>query len=103
MKKHKHFPSKCIAIDVDKTLFYKGRINQGLVNWLKERKDEGFEIVLWSARGKAYAQNLAKSFEIEELFDSILSKPGYVVDDMGWAWTRYTQVIKNLPNSLTHI
>ena len=28
---------------------------------------------------------------VEPLCAAIISKPGYIVDDKGWAWTKYTR------------
>ena len=94
-KKQKYPPSKCIAIDVDGTLLIRGKLNKALADWVKGQHDNGIETILWSARGKAHATKVAQSFDIEYHFDSIISKPGYIVDDLGWSWTKYTRVIKN--------
>jgi len=29
------------------------------------------------------------------IFDHVLSKPGYVLDDKGWTWVKFTRVIKS--------
>ena len=89
-------PQRCIAIDVDGTLLIRGRLNQPLIEWVKQKKEEGFETILWSARGKDHAAKVANHFGIGDSFDSILSKPGYIVDDLGWKWIKYTRVINPL-------
>lgn len=86
--------TKCVAIDVDNTLVINGKLNASVVDYIRERKTAGFEIILWSARGREHAEKTADRFCVRDLFSSIISKPGYVVDDMGWAWTRYTRVVK---------
>lgn len=90
----KHPFTKCVAIDVDETLVVDGKLNTCVIDYAKDRKAAGFEIILWSARGREHACQTAERFGIVDLFSSIISKPGYVVDDMGWAWTRYTRVVK---------
>jgi len=82
-----------IAVDVDDTLYSKGKLNQALVTWMIERKAEGFTLMLWSSRGKAHAIKAAKMSDTTELFDTINSKPGYIVDDKGWEWIKYTREI----------
>jgi hypothetical protein len=34
--------------------------------------------------------------DIEDIVAFKLSKPGYIVDDKGWNWTRYTKQIKDI-------
>ena len=92
--KSKFTTRPAIAVDVDGTLFVRGRVNTALVEWLVARKAEGAELLLWSARGRSYAQHAAEAAQIAELFDHIAAKPGYIVDDKGWAWTRYTKRIR---------
>lgn len=95
MRRPKKFPiRRCAAIDVDDTLIIGGELNQDVVDWIKVRRERGIELILWSARGKAYAQKTADHFKVSYLFDSIISKPGVVVDDKGWSWIKDTQVIR---------
>ena len=96
MEKHKYPPQKCIAIDVDGTLLINGKLNQKLADGVLRRKKEGFETILWSARGKDHAFKVADHFNICDYFDSIISKPGYIVDDLGWSWIKYTKKLKTL-------
>lgn len=90
----KHPFTKCVAIDVDNTLVINGELNTTVVDYAKERQAAGFEILLWSAGGRKHAEQMADKFGIRDLFSAIISKPGYIVDDMAWAWTRYTRVVK---------
>ena len=87
-------PPKVIAVDVDGTLHVGGRVNQKLVDYLKERKAEGYRLMLWSARGITNAQAAVDRFGLHDLFDDVLSKPGYIIDDLGWQWIKYTKVIR---------
>jgi hydroxymethylpyrimidine pyrophosphatase-like HAD family hydrolase len=89
-------PQKMIAVDVDGTIYVNGRANLKLIEWLRRQKSKGFKIMLWSARGEDHAKNAAKVFEIEDLFDIVCSKPGYIVDDMGWQWTKWTKRIRTV-------
>ena len=90
----KHPFTKCVAIDVDDTLVINERLNTAVVDYAKERQAAGFEILLWSAKGREHAERIADKFGIRNLFSAIISKPGYIVDDMAWSWTRYTRVVK---------
>jgi hydroxymethylpyrimidine pyrophosphatase-like HAD family hydrolase len=96
----KYPPSKVIAIDVDGTLIINGVVNDDLVAWCKARKNDGFCMILWSARGEKHAKNAAKTTKLEAVFNHILSKPSYIVDDKGWSWIKYTRVIKSLVNKV---
>jgi hydroxymethylpyrimidine pyrophosphatase-like HAD family hydrolase len=87
-------PARVIAVDVDGTLIRDGRLMRSLVTWLRERREEGFRLMLWSARGKAHAEGAIELFELHGLFHDVVAKPGYVVDDMGWDWTRYTWIVR---------
>ena len=89
-------PRKVIAVDVDGTLHFRGNPNEKLIEYLKLRKSEGFELILWSARGEAYARNAAELFDVTDLFSHIISKPGYIIDDKGWQWIKFVKVIKNI-------
>ncbi len=53
-------------------------------------------MILWSARGKAHAEQAAKISKLTDTFDTIISKPGYIVDDKGWSWIKYTKNVTNL-------
>ena len=80
-----------LAVDVDGTLIRNdGTLNAAVVDHVEARRDEGFTLILWSARGQAHAQMQADQHGVAHLFDHILSKPGYVIDDHAWDWTRFT-------------
>ena len=89
-------PCKCIAIDVDGTLLINGQINHALANWAKAKHAAGFEIIVWSARGTLHAQRAAHAADLTSIAAAVVSKPGFLVDDQGWEWARYTAVITNL-------
>lgn len=93
MAKSKFAPAKVIAIDVDGTLLKRGKINWPLANWAKQKKLEGFEVILWTARGRPHAAAVVERFGLESYFSQVIGKPGYIVDDMGWSWTRFTKIV----------
>ncbi|EJG0999652.1 HAD family hydrolase [Vibrio parahaemolyticus] len=84
---------KVAYIDVDGTLFLNGSLNNRLVTFLHKLKSNGWEINLWSANGKEYAERAAAAANCSNLFESILSKPSLVVDDLGWSWVKHTECI----------
>lgn len=89
-----YVPPRVIYVDVDGTLIVHGKPNTMLIQWLRQRASEGYEINLWSMRGKEYASNQASAYECGEIFNAILSKPGFIVDDIGWSWIRHSAVVK---------
>lgn len=96
---HKYPPKKTLAVDVDGTLYINGALNANVVQFCETQKANGFVLMLWSARGKEYAQSVADHFEVSHLFDVVISKPGYVLDDQGWGWIKHTNVIRSLQES----
>ena len=93
-------PRKCthiksICVDVDGTLISKrGILNDMIVEYCRAKKADGFDIVLWSARGRVYAEKVADRFGVRDLFTAIIGKPGYILDDIGWEWARDVVHIK---------
>lgn len=96
---HKYPTTRTICVDVDGTLICRGEINARLVEWCRQRKADGFVLMLWSARGQQYAASIAERHGVTDVFDHIISKPGYVVDDMGLGWTKYIKTV--LPSACT--
>lgn len=94
-KKQKYPPPKLVAVDVDGTLIINGIVNADLVKWIKQKSCEGFKLMLWSARGEDHARKAADMAGLSDVFDFIISKPGYIVDDRGWSWIKYTRVISD--------
>jgi hypothetical protein len=68
-------PPKVIAVDVDGTLLLAGRPNVRAIAWCRARKASGFSLFLWSMRG--------------DIFDAVIGKPGYVLDDQGPSWSAH--------------
>ena len=99
-KEQQYPPPSTIAIDVDGTLIISGEVNRPLVAWAAVQKARGYKLMLWSARGEQHAERAAQLVEqachLPQFFDAVVSKPGYVIDDLGWTWVRYTRVITSL-------
>lgn len=91
----KYPPPRTIAVDVDGTLVVQGRLNGQQVDWCRQRRADGYSVFLWSSRGADHARRVAESFGVTEVFDLILSKPGLIVDDQGWGWTRFTRWVRS--------
>ena len=87
-------PPRVIAVDVDGTLHIAGEPNNKAIAWLHERKAEGFRLMLWSMRGEAHARLIAGQMQCLDLFDCIVSKPGFILDDEGWGWIKRTRVVR---------
>lgn len=101
LRKHKFvrpvpIKSGVIAIDVDGTLLLPDGLNERLVAWCRYQKEQGKTLLLWSARGEAYARKIAERLDVSELFDLIIGKPETIVDDKGWSWIRYSRVEREL-------
>lgn len=94
--KQKYPPADVIAVDVDGTLHVSGIPNEEVIAWCRRRKVEGYSLMLWSARGEAHAKEAAELFGVTDVFDHIVSKPGYILDDRGWDWINFTRVIRHL-------
>jgi predicted mannosyl-3-phosphoglycerate phosphatase (HAD superfamily) len=94
--KQKYPPPEVIYIDVDGTLLKNGRPDTKVVDFARRKYDEGFQIIVWSSRGAVNAIRAVLLADIEDIVSFKLSKPGYIVDDKGWTWTKYTRQIKKL-------
>ena len=93
-----HAPARIVAVDIDGTLLEGGVINLRVMEWCKARKADGYEMILWSARGSAYAREIAAANALESTFDLIVGKPGLIVDDMGWTWAAHVPALH--PNEI---
>ena len=81
---------KTIFVDFDGTLYKSGDIDAALVAWLRARKEEGYELTLWSMAGAERANGVVERAGLSGLFARVITKPGFIVDDQGWKWTAYT-------------
>ena len=91
---------KVIAVDVDGTLLRYGKPNKKIIDYIKKQHSEGYTMLLWSARGKDHAEKAAVKCGIDKLFQVIISKPSFIIDDKGWSWIKYTRRIKNFKVTL---
>lgn len=82
-----------VYIDVDGTLLVDDSVNHQLVSWARQRHNEGKQIIVWSARGADNARRAVELCGINDIVSHTLSKPGYVVDDLGHRFTQYMEVI----------
>jgi len=88
-------PPEWIYIDVDGVLLVKGTINQVTVKFCKKQHSRGRKLVLWSMNGQGHAVQAARKAGISSLFEAIVSKPGCIVDNQGWAWIKAVRVVGN--------
>ncbi|MCQ8105533.1 hypothetical protein NP590_15585 [Methylomonas sp. SURF-2] len=82
-----------VYVDVDGTLLINNRVNHPLVAWVRDQHSEGKQIVVWSARGVGAAIMAVDVCGIRDIVSHTLSKPGYVVDDLGKRFTQYMEII----------
>ena len=83
--------TKVIAVDVDDTLIVNGKIDLGLLEWCRDRKAAGFKLILWSQAGENHARKVAERAKAVDVFHVIIGKPGYIIDDQSWNWTKFTR------------
>ena len=94
--KAKYPPPDVIYVDVDGTLLVNGKPNPNVVRLIREKHEDGFQIIVWSSRGSVNAIRAVGLAGLNDIVSHKLSKPGYIVDDKGWSWTRYTEQIKDI-------
>ena len=71
-----------IFVDVDLTLIdIHDQLNKALVRRLELLKKNDCFIVCWSAGGLPYIRRILQEHQIEHLFDDIMEKPDFVIDD----------------------
>ncbi len=79
-----------VFVDVDNTLILwtpaGPQLNTSLVQRIKESQSDSVEFVLWSRRGRRYAQGIAEQYELTDLFVAIVGKPTAMFDDQGVDW-----------------
>lgn len=82
-----------VYVDVDGTLLVDDQMNQPLIEWIWQRHYEGKQIIVWSARGAEAARLAVDQCEIGDIVSHTLSKPGFIVDDLGHRFTEYMKII----------
>ncbi len=83
-----------VYIDVDGTLLTDNRVNHQLVAWARQQYNQGKQIIVWSARGADNARRAVELCDMGSIVSHALSKPGYVVDDLGHRFTQYMEIIQ---------
>jgi len=72
-----------VFVDVDMTLVdAHGRIYPGAADGLRQLKEAGFRLYLWSLGGAEYCREVAAANGLSELFEGFSAKPDIVIDDM---------------------
>lgn len=56
-------------------------VNKAMVRIMKEEKQRGGYILVWSRSGWEWAQNVIQALKLEEYVDQIISKPTVYFDD----------------------
>jgi len=82
---------RVVAVDVDGTIMRAGAGCSQTIARLRQLHAGGFEMFLWSARGAEYARAVAARLQVTDLFTQFVTKPGYILDDEGWRWIRFTK------------
>ena len=92
-RRERFAPRLQAAVDVDGTLIQAGGVAPAVVEWIRERAGEGFQVIVWSARGEQVAREAVDRAGIGELVAYAIAKPGVILDDQGWGWVRFTRAI----------
>jgi hypothetical protein len=72
-----------IFVDVDLTLVDANRnLLPGAAEALRQLKDKGCHLFLWSTNGADYAQKVASLHGLAGLFEGFVAKPDIIIDDM---------------------
>ena len=87
-------PPRCMAVDVDGTLIINGRVNQAMVESVNKALADGYQIIVWSMRGRAYAEAAAARVGLTGDDVQCCSKPGVIVDDVGLEWLKGVRVLR---------
>lgn len=96
MKPPSKWKNRTICIDCDGVLVNGTTINQAVVDRAKELHDAGWEIVIWSARGRGYAFAIACAAGLTGVGYQAIGKPILMVDDRPQDFFRYCKVARNL-------
>jgi hypothetical protein len=85
---------RVIYVDVDETLIINDKVNKVLIKWMIHKSAEGYELNVWSMAGTKHSEQAVERCGIGAIVTHALSKPGIIVDDMRWDWTKYTKAIE---------
>lgn len=68
----------------------------GMIEHIRELKEQGAFLYCWSSGGAEYAEGSAKEFGIADCFEGFLPKPELVIDDMAFhQWRNLSEVHPN--------
>lgn len=88
-----YVPRRVLAVDVDGTLIVHGRVNASVLRELKAAHKSGYDIIVWSARGRQHAEQAAEAAGVTEI-SICIGKPSAIIDDLGWAWAKTVPVVR---------
>lgn len=77
--KSKNIPIEC---PYTKGVVYHLTPHEEHISLLKKYKARGFTVVVWSAGGVDWAENVVKALKLEEFVDAVFTKPCRYVDDL---------------------
>ena len=99
MRPRPSFPlPRVLAVDVDGTLIDGWRTNPSIVELVRQQASAGWDVVIWSMRGRLYAERAAALAGVSDLAICI-GKPGYIIDDQGLDWLRGARVQRKPPTA----
>ena len=89
-----------IFVDVDDTLIRTSGTKRiprpDVIEKIRQLKQAGHELFLWSSGGAEYAQEVANQFDIADVFTTFLPKPEIAIDDVAIQdWTHLRQIHPN--------
>ena len=86
-------PPRVVAVDVDGTLVIGGAVNRALVRRVRAMSEAGYDVIVWSMRGRIYAERAAHATGLSDVATCV-GKPGVIIDDKGLEWLRESHVVR---------
>lgn len=83
-----------LAVDVDGTLLAGKHPRKRVVDQVKAKHNDGYQIIVWSSAGEDHARAAINLCGIEGIVHAVISKLGYILDDQRWSWIKYTKVLR---------
>ena len=91
-----------VFVDVDDTLvrFSGNKVIPipKVIEYVKDLKNKGYVLYLWSRGGAAYAKSIAEKLGIEHCFVYFLDKPEWMIDDQGIEEWKFLKIVH--PNQI---
>ena len=78
---------------MDGTLVIDGAVNTLVMEFAQERIEAGWDLLLWSMRGRKHAKHAASLAGLDDVA-ICTSKPGCVVDDRGLDWLKEVDLVR---------